>query len=140
MNESAHQVEAARREIVELHSFFQNWFRGIAKLETFERLERALAPTFELITPNGRCLDRSAILDGVREDYGTDAEATLEIRHVRLLAMTDTLSTFSYEEWQGRDGAPSKGRISTVIFRAAASTPNALLWLHVHETWLPNEQ
>ena len=44
----------------------------------------------------------------------------------------------AYEEWQTKDGPP-KGRSSTAVMRPRAGTPNGLEWLHVEETWLPDE-
>ena len=42
----------------------------------------------------------------------------------------------TYEEWH-QTGDRTTARISTGVFRHEAGAPNGLLWLHVHETWLP---
>lgn len=50
--------------------------------------------------------------------------------------MRDTVSVFSYEAWQGRQGASLRGWISTVLFEDKPAGPNGLFWLHVQATRL----
>ena len=47
------------------------------------------------------------------------------------------LHLLRYQEWQERDGR-STGRLSSAVFRDRHDAPNAVEWLHLHETWLPN--
>jgi hypothetical protein len=47
------------------------------------------------------------------------------------------LTVATYEAWQRHADGTVTGRLSTVVFRDQAGTPNGLVWAHVHETWLP---
>ena len=44
----------------------------------------------------------------------------------------------TYEEWQEVDGE-TRGRLSTAVFGAREGRPNGVVWLHLHEVWLPTE-
>ena len=51
---------------------------------------------------------------------------------------TESIAVAQYEEWQhNKQESPGVGggRISTVVF----SLGDKLQWLHVHETWLPED-
>ncbi len=128
-------AEHGEREIVQLHQFFQDWYRGSEEVE-FERFDQVLADGFVIIMPDGRILNREAIVEAVRSQYNSDGQATLEIRNVKLHKSHGNTAIFTYEEWQSRQGEPTRGRLSSVVFAADDQVPNGLLWLHVHETWL----
>lgn len=127
------------REIVGLHGFFQDWYRGLGDVERFERFDRSLAADFVIIMPDGRVLSRSTIIEAVRSQRGSDPQARLEIRNVSLRQERGNTLVATYEEWQGRGGQPAEGRLSTVVFAADPDAGNGLIWLHVHETWLPGK-
>ncbi|MCC5857816.1 MAG: DUF4440 domain-containing protein [Ectothiorhodospiraceae bacterium] len=124
-------------EILDLHAFFQDWFRGDAEDAAFSRLEATLADDFVIVTPQARSVERSGIIEGVRSQHGCDPRAELAIRRVRLRSVRESIAVFTYEEWQGRYGRPTTGRLSTVVFARRDEAPHGLVWLHVHETWLP---
>ena len=130
--------ERGEREIVELHQFFQDWYRGNDDAE-FDRFDQALSDGFIIIMPDGRILGRDIIIEAVRGQHDSDSQAELEIRNVRLHEVHDNTAIFTYEEWQGRGGEDMRGRLSSVVFAFDDQAPNGLVWLHVHETWLPEE-
>lgn len=123
--------------IEDLHEFFVEWYVGTAGPAEFDRLEGALAPTFEMVTPDGTCHDRAAVLRMVRESFDRDdpGRFDIEIRNVEVVREMGAHATVRYEEWQTREGRES-GRISTVLFRADEAAPCGLSWLDLHETWL----
>ena len=127
-------------EIESLHDFFVDWYAGTMDEDNVERLERALASGFEMVTPDGDRRDRAAVLEGIRGDYARDEPGTfaIEIRNVELVAARDDHATVRYEEWQTR-GDETTGRISTVLFREDAAAPGGVVWLDLHETWLDGE-
>ncbi|MFU8831062.1 MAG: DUF3179 domain-containing (seleno)protein [Wenzhouxiangella sp.] len=129
-------AERGEREIVELHQFFQDWYRGEPEAD-FNRLDLALSDGFIIIMPDARILGRDIIMGAVRGQRDSDAQAELEIRDVRLHEVHENTAIFTYEEWQGRGGEPMRGRLSTVVFATDRQAPNDLVWLHVHETGLP---
>lgn len=126
-----------RQEIVELHEFFQGWLGGdlAATGEEFHRLEEVLGEGFTLITPDGACLERDELLQGLRNSAGARSGLRIRIEEPRLHHEGRSLLIASYQEWQQEKGPP-KGRVSTVVFRPRKALPNGLEWLHVHETWL----
>lgn len=130
-------ARAAETEIRELHAFFQAWFRAETPPtdDAFARFEGALAPGFEIVTPDGVTHDREAILDIVRRSRGADAQARIWIERPRLLAHDERLVVASYEEWQ-EIGAEVRVRLSTAVFQRDGAGANGLRWLRVHETWL----
>jgi len=127
----------AEREIVALHDFFQQWYRGELEPMDFARFERALEADFQIITPAGRLLPRADIIQAVRQQAGSDPAAVLEIRNVELVAAYPEIAVFRYEEWQSSAGVDPRGRLSTVVFRRRDDAENGLGWRQVQETWLP---
>jgi|GEM_PF-708648 len=132
--ESLHK--RGEREIIQLHQFFQDWYRGNDAAD-FKRFDQALSKGFIIIMPDGRVLGRDVIIEAVRGQHDSDSQAELEIRDVRLHEVHDSTAVFTYQEWQGRGGEPMRGRLSSVVFAFDDDAPNGLVWLHVHETWLP---
>ena len=124
---------ACRREIVELHEFFRQWFRGElpATDEGFARFDRVMAPEFEIVSPGGKILDRAAIRAAARDRHGSDGGFAMEIRNHRHRVDLDDAALVTYEEWQG-----GKGRVSTALLQRKSGTPNGVEWVHVHETGL----
>ncbi len=133
-----------RHEVVELHRFFQDWFAGRLPDtdEAFGRLASGLAPSFEMVTPDGATRTRDQVLGGVRGghpggDGASSAEVTrFEIRNHRHRHTFGEVAVVTYEEWQTR-GDSSQGRVATAVFQAAPAAPNGVVWLHLHETMLP---
>jgi hypothetical protein len=54
--------ETCRREIETLHEFFVDWYTGAVGRDAYDRVERALASEFEMVTPAG---DRRGYADVV---------------------------------------------------------------------------
>jgi len=134
----------AEREVAELHHFFQQWFNGELP-DTDQALERfagVMANGFHIVSPDSSVRDRKAILAAVRRAHGAGrGEAgliTFEIRnHHHRHTLGDT-ALVTYEEWQKQSGE-WRGRLSSAWLQAKGGTPNDLHWLHVHETWLRDD-
>lgn len=129
--------ETCRREIEDLHAFFVRWYAGKTDREAFDRLERALAPEFEMIAPTGDRSDREAVLEWIRESYGREDQGAFDIaiRNAELVREFDDHALVRYEEWQRR-ADDENGRISTVLLRAADEAPGGLEWVDLQETAL----
>ena len=145
---------SCRREIVELHRFFQDWFNGALPDSDdpgVARLTAALAEGFQLISPQGELHDRAAVIEQVRRAHGRwrasgaagaagttekAEKATIRIENARVRHLAGDLALVTYEEWQQVDGA-SRGRLSSAWFRRNESAPAGVEWLHLHEVWLP---
>ena len=128
-----------RQEVEELHAFFVAWYNGNLPDCAFDdEFIARLGSEFTIIMPSGIELDYDTLSSAMRQAFGKKPGFRIEIRNVRLIHATETMAIASYEEWQHmeNEGAePSRGRVSTVAF----SREGRLKWLHVHETWLPEE-
>jgi hypothetical protein len=125
------------REIESLHEFFVDWYTGQVERDAFDRLERALASEFEIVTPEGVRRGYDDVIGGIREDYATHdpGDFKIGIRNVEMRSTVDEHALVRYEEWQGTpDG--TTGRLSTVLFAADPDAPGGVVWLDLQETWL----
>jgi hypothetical protein len=128
-------------EIVELHEFFQGWLGGTlpATDAAFARLIDTTDAALLLITPAGEVIPRQVLLTQLRAAHGSRPGWRMWIEHAQLRCQSGDLLVATYEEWQ-QTGGTTTARISTVVFRNRPGTLNGLVWLHVHETWLPSAQ
>ena len=127
------------QEIVDLHRFFEDWFRGTAEEGSLERFTGALAPEFTLISPGGEQAERAALIERIRAARGVrggDPSFAIRIENVRARPLAAGLNLVHYEEWQTWGGA-ARGRLSSAILRDSDQAPGGLLWESVQETWLP---
>lgn len=135
-------LSTATGEIERLHVFFVDWFSAAVdgdeetlKCGLLDRLD----DEFTLIAPSGKLLKVEALANGLRAAHGSNPAFRIAIRNVRVRIADNGLMLATYEEWQrnARASIPAdNGRISSVVFRR---TGDELCWLHVHETWLPEE-
>lgn len=141
-DESMSVADRCRAEIVELHVFLEEWSN--AKLpqtdDAFDRFARVIAPSFEIIGPDGSSGGREPTVEAIRGAYGRwrDKPGRIRIENVRLREADGRLAVATYEEWHDFPYA-SDGRLSTVLFGANSEAPNGLVWLHLHEVWLEPE-
>lgn len=128
-----------RREIDELHDFFEDWFNGDIEQssETFERFESVIAPGFVLIDLEGAAVPRDQLVPAIRDRWGhrdeQDEPIAIDTDAIELLRSEGELHLVTYIEHQ-RVGDSSNDRRSSVLFRESDGAPNGLEWLHVHET------
>ena len=138
MNEAGLEQEL-RQDIEGLHEFFVGWYNGNLPPAAFEtEFVARLAPMFTIIMPSGVELGMDSLSSAMRESFGKNPGFHIEIRNVQLIHSDANTAIASYEEWQRTEqgGLESvSGRVSTVVF----SRGTALRWLHVHETWLPDD-
>ena len=136
-------VEICSKEIDLLHFFFVNWYSGIIEKtsENFLQLEKALSEKFFLITPEGKILNRSEIIELINSNYGKykglQGEFEIWIKNPIFRYIKEDVITLTYEEWQ-KIGYETHGRLSSVAFlhKEGTDTLKNLKWLHVHEVWL----
>ncbi len=132
--------DRCRREVVELHRFFQQWFNAELADDdaSFHRFEGVLTDDFEIIGPTGNRTDRDAVLPALRSGHGRSAGEpfSIEIRNLRSRTVGDGLVLVTYEEHQ-TTGEEHRGWLSSALFRAREGRPNGVEWLHVQETYLP---
>ncbi len=133
--------EACHREIIELHQFFEDWFKGtLAQTEAnFDRFAHVMGEGFVIISPDGRVTEREPLLTGLWQSHGIwqeKGDGRIWIQNIHLRQQTQNLALATYEEWQAVSGEQT-ARLSSVLFARQPDLPNGVAWLHVHETWLP---
>lgn len=126
-----------QREIETIHEFFVDWYDGVVPESAFERVEQAMAPDVEMVTPDAGRLDRQAVLDAVRNGYDRDEPTYFEIdiRNVSLLEATEDCGLVQYEEWQRIEGN-WEGRISVALLHQNPEGPEGVVWSYVQSTML----
>ena len=126
-------------EIVELHDFFQGWLGGAlpATDAAYARLSDTQSPEFAIVTPGGERIAGPALLAQLRAAHGSRPGWRMWIENAELRFTQGGLTVATSEEWQRHADGTLTGRLSTVVFRDQPGTPNGLVWVHVHETWLP---
>ncbi len=126
------------REVKSLHAFFGAWYRGELSSERFARVETALAPSFERVTPDGTIQDRATVLAGIEAARGERTEAfEIEIEDFEVIDRTDGRALVRYVERQ----TPGDDRLSAALFGASASergggADDRPSWLYLQETRL----
>lgn len=131
--------ERVRQEVEALHEFFVGWFSGeLAKAAFDPSFLNRFSPELVFIPPAGKLLGLADLSSAVRAGYASNPHFRVEIRRVEVQREFDGYVLATYEEWQRNALAstpPDNGRIATVLFASS----NPLQWLHIHETWLPEE-
>ena len=124
------------REVESLHAFFGAWYRGELSSERFARVETALAPSFERVTPDGTIQDRETVLAGVEAARDEHTKAfEIEIENFEMIDRTDGRALVRYVERQ----TPGDDRLSAALFDAGtpeSGTEGQPSWLYLQETWL----
>ena len=131
---------ACEREIRFLHDFFVGWYSGNIDEGGFDRFEDALAPSFEMVTPDCDVLTRDDITGHVRGNRDTYEDFDIDIRNVETVDAHSGRALVRYEEWQTttdeENETETEGRLSTALFGSSDDAPEGIVWLHLHETWL----
>ena len=130
-----------RKEVAELHDFFQQWFAGDLPEtdEAFDRYASVLADEFHIVSPAGRIMQRDTILEAVRAAHGSGGGSVkIWIKNHTHRLTIGNVALVTYEEWQ-TSGDETRGRLSSALLRVKSGLLNDLQWLHVHETWLPEK-
>ena len=130
--------ENCLHEIVELHDFFEQWFRGELPNSdaTYSRFTNVLNEKFVIVSPQGRRSERDPLLTGLRQAHGTRPHIKIWVENVRVRRASADSILCTYEEWQ-TEHERTTSRLSTVLFLPNDALPNGLQWFHVHETWSP---
>jgi len=93
----------------------------------------SLAPTFEMVIPEGTVRDRDQVLTGFNGARGAARGVKVEIRKAVELFRADGLAVVRYEEWQLHPSQASQ-RVSTVVLGQHGEDSARWWWLALHET------
>jgi hypothetical protein len=127
-------------EVIELHRFIQSWlWASIPKThDLFSRFTNALDDQFQIIHPDGTVSSYTEICDDVWSMHGREAPSfSMEIRNLHLRFSIPQHSLVTYEEWQ--HGPKTNARVSTA-FLQESEQDGRIKWIHLHETWLPENE
>ena len=127
------------KEISELHTFFEAWYRGaIANSDSvFHRLADVLAPEYILITSDGYTLEREQVLSFLRSAYSAKPDIDIWIKNIQLRIETAEILLITYEE-HGTTGNKKRATLISAVLRKNPAKPNGVEWLHIHEVSLPS--
>ncbi|MFQ5740984.1 MAG: hypothetical protein ACE5JX_18435, partial [Acidobacteriota bacterium] len=94
--------EDCRKEVLQLHQFFRDWFSGRLQEKDFGRCSAVLAESFQIITPAGELVERAELLRGLRSARGRFASRPLRlwIENYGGRSLAPGVELATYEEWQ----------------------------------------
>ena len=130
-------TDLAIREVVELHEFFCAWLRphNGSQLDP-ARFERAFAPEFRLVGPDGRARECGTIIAWLHDlKGGRGADFRMEVSDFRAVWSQGDAILLEYVETQYLQGKTTQ-RQSTALLKRAPDSPIGLVWVHLQETWL----
>jgi len=132
-------LSSCKKEIIELHQFFEDWAKGDIQQNELDRWHCVLAPEVTIVTPEAKMIRKNQLLEMIESGYSKfDTQAnqySIWIEEVSSRKVTSNTFLSTYKEWQIIDGT-EQARLSTVLFQKKDNLPNGLLWQHVHETWI----
>ena len=128
-----------RQEIDDLHVFFVEWFNGTADKDSYEaRFVSRFDPGVIFVGPNGMLLEHEQLMGMMRDAHGSNPDFRIAIRDVTIRQQSAEQLIVTYTEWQRNainSDEADNGRLTTAVL----STTKPFRWLHIHETWLPEE-
>ncbi len=131
--------QTVRKAVEDLHVVFCDWFTGKAAEKDLDQIFAPLLdPRIRIVSPDGNSFGRDAFLAKLRPAYGRNPDLRIAVRDVQLLHDLGDSLLISYSEWQkgARETAHStNARLTTALL----TRTQPFYWLHVHETWLPEE-
>ena len=129
-------AELAWQEVVALHEFFEAWLRADGGATDFAACERALAPDFRMVAPDGEGEDREKVIGRLRRARGTfSSDFRITVLDPSAIWTSDGAVLLEYTEQQYRDGRSNRRR-STALFLVNPSAPRRVEWRHLQETWM----
>lgn len=123
---------SAAREIVELHVLIVELFTGRSR--DFSRCDLVFSADLEMVTPEGRRVTRSQIMEAFKKAKARD-DFRITIREIRPIRETGDTVLLQYIEEQYRDGETSR-RLSIALFETASDAPCGVAWRYLQETWM----
>lgn len=136
MSAGAPIAKLAWQEVVALHKFFEDWFRGTDDAPDFSSCDRALGPEFRIIEPDGVTRERAEIIDRLRSAHGkSPANLRIVVSDPRTIWAGEGAVLLEYTEQQYRDGRTTRRR-STALLLASPEAPRGVVWRHLQETWM----
>lgn len=132
-------VLRAQTEVETRHAFFVDWFTGRAGPAQMDHCATAFAPQMRMIRPDGTILHKADVVELIRRARNCmTGPFDIEIRIRAAETLSPDLALLVYDEYQQLDGL-SNLRRSTALMQADSAAPHGVLWRHVQETWLDQQ-
>lgn len=127
-----------RQEVADIYRLFQDWFNGDVPNtgDILARFAQPLAENFTIIGANGEVVERAAFLSWLGSVHGARSGFKAWTDDFQLRQHTGEVAIATYQEWQQFADGATTTRVSSLVFREKAGTPNNVEWLHMHESWL----
>ena len=122
----------ARREIDDLHLFFQAWYSGGDNTFDLDRVTTVLAPEFELLAPNDEWITREQLLDELYEGRGRYPTLMITIEHLGYRPYGTDAASLEYTEQHVENGQVDK-RLCCASLRRARSGSSGIEWVAIYE-------
>ncbi|MEO0361001.1 MAG: hypothetical protein AAF322_07830 [Pseudomonadota bacterium] len=122
-----------------LHRWLEDWLTGASPSDAsaFAPFEAAIAPGFEIVSPRGSRTSGPDVVAEIRAAHGAaPPDLKIRVENAAIAHLIGDHALVTYEEWHESGGARS-ARLATVLYREEPAAPGGVVWLHVHETWLP---
>ena len=122
-------------DVVSTHALIRDWLSGEATApEHCAQLLARFAPAFTMVAPGGKQLDHAGLTTFFRAAGGSRPGLQMRLSDLVLIQDSAAGATVSYRECQSLPGGENTERLSTVVYDKTPA--GALLWRHLHETWV----
>ena len=134
-------ARASQQEVLDLHVFIEAWLLGSTPRSpaAFARFADVLHPDFVMIDIRGASRSRDELVTAFESAHGQNRGGIeVEIDGLDCRLERADLCLVTYLEAQRIDEITTTRR-STALFVPQPDCPNGVAWLHLHETWIPDE-
>jgi hypothetical protein len=123
-------------DVLSTHVLIREWLSGEATApQHCADLLARFSPGFTMVSPGGKQLDAAGLTAFFQGAGGSRPGLVMRISDLVLIQESAAGATVSYRELQSLPGGDSSERLSTVVYEKTPA--GALLWRHLHETWVP---
>lgn len=122
-------------DVLSTHVLIRTWLSGeaAAPAHCAELLAR-FSPAFTMVAPGGKQLDHAGLTAFFRAAGGSRPGLQMRLSDLVLIQDSAAGASVSYRECQSLPGGENTERLSTVVYDKTPA--GALLWRHLHETWV----
>ena len=122
-------------EVLSTHALIRDWLSGEAATPEYcAQLLAHFSPAFTMVAPGGKQLDHAGLTAFFRAAGGSRPGLQMRLSDLVLIQDSAAGASVSYREYQSLPGGDSTERLSTVVYEKTPA--GALLWRHLHETWV----
>ncbi|GLJ53230.1 hypothetical protein SUGI_1134480 [Cryptomeria japonica] len=126
-------------EIVEFHLLCEKWRRAEVEdsSDIFDRLKCVLDPNCILVHPWGVEENLFTGIDALRQCYGDQKGKNFRIwiDKIRPTKLASDIWLVKFDKWELIE-KERRCCLTSALLKEKPGAPNALMWLHIHETWL----